>query len=100
MTNISRTLHCSIEEHYDRKGCIGFAPNELLDWYNKHPESPKNVIPAALCPKNEPSSHRLMLPIHFDILVFLLVLLWHIYRMRWYWAHHGARKCQFTWHRR
>jgi hypothetical protein len=91
---MSTTTHCSIEEHNNWKGCIGFATDKLLDRYSKHPEIQKHVIPAALCPKNEPGDHRLM-PIHFNTLVFLLVLLWHTNRMHHYWESWGEEMSIF-----
>jgi hypothetical protein len=91
---VSATSRRSIEEHNDRKGCIGFATDELLDRYSKHPDYQKHVIPATLCPKNEPCDHRTM-PIHFDTLVFLSVLLWHIQKMRRFWSSRGEQMSIF-----
>jgi hypothetical protein len=54
----------------------------------------KNVFPATLCPKNEPDAPRLM-PIHFDTLVFLSILLWHIYKMRRCRASRGEEMSMF-----
>jgi hypothetical protein len=82
---LSATTRSSIEEFYTRKGCIGRATDLLIKKYQEHPESQRLVVPASLCPKDIEGDHRVV-PIHFDTLVFLSPLLWHVHRMRRFWA--------------
>jgi hypothetical protein len=82
---LSATTRTSIEEYYTRKGCIGRATDLLIQKYQEHPESQRVVIPATLCPADIKGDHRVV-PIHFDTLVFLSPLLWHVHRMRRFWA--------------
>jgi hypothetical protein len=91
---VSATTRRSIEEYNDRKGCIGFATDEILRRFNSHPEFQKHVIPKSLCPTNIASDH-VNTPIHFDTLVFLSLPLWHIHRMRRYWCSRGEKMSLF-----
>jgi hypothetical protein len=91
---VSATTRRSIEEYNDRKGCIGFATDEILRRYSEHPECQKHVVPNTLCPKSVKGDHRVT-PIHFDTLVFLSVPLWHIHRMRKYWVSRGQKMSLF-----
>jgi hypothetical protein len=91
---VSATTRRSIEDHNKRKGCIGFATDEILRRYSEHPEWQKHVMPKTLCPRSVKGDHRVM-PIHFDTLVFLSVPLWHIHRMRTYWLSRGQEMSLF-----
>jgi hypothetical protein len=91
---VSATTRRSIEDHNERKGCIGFATDEILRRYAEHPEWQKHVMPKTLCPRSVKGDHRVM-PIHFDTLVFLSVPLWHIHRMRTYWLSRGQEMSLF-----
>ena len=80
----SATSRASIEEQYKREGCIGYATNELIRRYESHPISQRTVIPATLFPIGHTGNHRVT-PIHFDTLVYLSPVLWHVNKMRRYW---------------
>jgi hypothetical protein len=80
----SATSRASIEEQYMREGCIGYATNELIRRYESHPIAQRLVIPATLFPVGHTGDHRIT-AIHFDTLVYLSPLLWHVNKMRRYW---------------
>jgi hypothetical protein len=91
---VSATTRSSIEEYHARQGCIGNATNILIEKYKTHPDHQRLVIPASLCPNAINGDHRVV-PIHFDTLVFLSPLLWHVHKMRRYWYGRGKRMSSY-----
>ena len=91
----SVTTRVSIEEFHRRKGIVGNATDLLLKNYASHPLSQRMVVPSTLCPDDEAMDH-LVTPIHFDTLVFLSAVLWHIHKMRRFFLSKG-KKCRFIW---
>jgi hypothetical protein len=91
----SATSRSSIEEYHTREGKVGLATNLLLKDYNSHPEWQQVVVPESLCPSTIVSDHR-VIPIHYDTLVFLSPVLWHIHKMRQYTGLPGVQRCRCT----
>jgi hypothetical protein len=90
----SVTSRGSIEEYHTREGKVGNATDLLMKNYNDHPEWQRRVIPSSLCPATLASDHRVT-SIHYDTLVFLSPVLWHIHKMRRYWLARGRMMSKY-----
>jgi hypothetical protein len=86
----SVTSQGSIKEYHMREGKVGTATDLLSTAYNAHQECQREVAPSSLCQNSIAGDHRVT-SIHFDTLVFLSPLLWHMHKMQRYWASRSTR---------